>query len=68
MTNRDMVKGKAGADPVEVSNLAPLPKMPAPEDGDGPTTREDPVDSPQPNASATRDAPGPDKQGLATKR
>ena len=68
MTNRDMVTGKAGADPVQAPNVAPLPPMPAPEDGAGPTTREEPVDSPQPNASAKRDAPGPVKQGLATKR
>lgn len=68
MTNRDMVKGAAGADPVQVPNVAPLPPMPAPEDSARPTTREEPIDSPQPNASAKRDAPGPDKQGLATER
>ena len=68
MTNRDMVKGKAGADPVQAPNAAPLPAMPAPEDSDTPSTREEPIDSPQSNPSATRDAPGPDKQGLATER
>ncbi len=68
MTNRDMVKGEAGAAPVQVPNVTPLPPMPAPEDADRPTTRQEPIDSPQPNASAKRDAPSADKQGLATRR
>ncbi len=42
--------------------------MPAPEDAAHPTTREDPIDSPQPNASAKRDAPDEHKQGLVTRR
>lgn len=65
MTNRNMVNGKA---PKVEPNRAPLPPMPAPEDASRPTTREDPIDSPQPNASAKRDAPGPDTLGLSTKR
>lgn len=68
MTDRAMVKAKAGTDAAETPNVAPLPPMPAPEDGDTPTTREDPIDSPQPNASAKRAAPGPGEHGLATKR
>lgn len=68
MTNRDMVKGKVGANPADVPNAGPLPAMPAREASAPPTTREEPVDSPQPNHSASREAPGPDKQGLATKR
>ena len=68
MTNRDMVKGEAGAAPAKTPNVTPLPPMPAPEDGDHPTTRQEPIDSPQPNASAKRDAPSADKQGLATRR
>ncbi len=68
MTNRAMVKGQTEADPVVAPNAPPLPPMPAPEDAEGPTTREDPVDSPQPNASAKRDAPGSGKDGLATER
>ncbi|MDP4025570.1 hypothetical protein Q8W71_23320 [Methylobacterium sp. NEAU 140] len=66
MTNRDMVK-KGGAPGVE-PNTPPLPPVPAPEDSATPTTREDPIDSPQPNASAKRDAPSAAKQGLATER
>jgi hypothetical protein len=65
MTNRNMVNKAA---PSEQPNLAPLPPMPAPEDAATPTTREDPIDSPQPNASAKRDAPSDAKQGLATRR
>ncbi|MCJ2014660.1 hypothetical protein [Methylobacterium sp. J-076] len=65
MTNRNMVNGEAAK--VE-PNTAPLPPMPAPEDASRPTTREDPIDSPQPNASAKRDAPDSEKQGLATRR
>lgn len=65
MTNRNMVN--AGAKSV-APNEAPLPAMPAPEDAARPTTHEDPIDSPQPNASAKRDAPDEQKQGLVTKR
>ena len=65
MTNRNMVNK---ANPAETPNTPPLPPMPAPEDASRPTTREDPIDSPQPNASAKRDAPSAEKQGLATKR
>lgn len=68
MTNRAMEKGQTGADPVVAPNALPLPPMPAPEDAERPTTREEPIDSPQPNASAKRDAPGPGKDGLATER
>lgn len=68
MTNRNMVKGSVGANPAETPNAPPLPAMPAPEDGDRPTTREEPIDSPQPNGSSKRAAPGPDRQGLATER
>ncbi|WP_342635906.1 hypothetical protein [Methylobacterium segetis] len=42
--------------------------MPAPEDSSTPTTREEPVDSPQPNASAKRAPPTPTHPGLATDR
>jgi hypothetical protein len=65
MTNRNMVNK---AKPAEEPNTAPLPPMPAPEDAARPITRQDPIDSPQPNASAKRDAPSETKQGLATKR
>lgn len=65
MTNRNMVNGNA---PKVEPNQDPLPPMPAPEDASRPTTREDPIDSPQPNTSAKRDAPGPDRLGLSTKR
>ena len=68
MTNRAMVKGGVGTTPAQRPNTPPLPPMPATEDGAHPTTREEPVDSPQPNASVDRAAPGPDKQGLATRR
>lgn len=65
MTNRNMVNK---ANPAEQPNTAPLPPMPAPEDAARPTTQEDPIDSPQPNTSAKRDAPSAAKQGLATRR
>lgn len=65
MTNRNMVNT---TNPAVEPNTAPLPPMPAPEDAKTPTTTEDPVDSPQPNASAKRDAPSAEKQGLATRR
>ena len=68
MTNRDMVKGGATADPIQKPNTPPLPPLPAPEDSGTPTTRSDPIDSPQPNASVERDAPSDAKQGLATER
>ncbi|MBE7196938.1 MAG: hypothetical protein INR70_03935 [Parafilimonas terrae] len=66
MTNRNMVNKAA---PAVEPNTRPLPPMPAPEDAATPTTREDPIDSPHlPNASAKRDAPSEQKQGLATRR
>lgn len=65
MTNRHMVNT---ANPKVQPNEAPLPPMPAPEDAKRPTTRQDPIDSPQPNASAKRDAPAPGKLGLSTER
>jgi len=65
MTNRNMVNRTA---PEVEPNTRPLPPMPAPEDAATPTTREDPIDSPQPNASAKRDEPSAQKQGLATRR
>ncbi len=49
-------------------NRTPLPAMPAPEDSLTPTTNEDPVDSPQPNASAKRGPPGSGELGLSTRR
>ncbi|GJD33219.1 hypothetical protein [Methylobacterium aerolatum] len=65
MTNRNMVtKAKPEVEP----NTAPLPPMPAPEDAATPTTRTDPIDSPQPNASSDREPPSERKQGLATRR
>ena len=45
-----------------------MPAMPAPEDSPTPTTHEEPVDSPQPNASVKREAPRPSEIGLSTKR
>lgn len=65
MTNRNMVNGNARK--VE-PNEAPLPPMPAPENAARPTTQEDPVDSPQPNAAAKRGEPAPGKLGLSTER
>lgn len=65
MTNRNMVNKAA---PAVEPNTPPLPPMPAPEDAASPTTQEDPIDSPQPNTSAKRDAPGAEKQGLVTRR
>ena len=80
MTNRYMVKAsliaKAGGPPTGVSggtslpepNRTPLPAMPAPEDSLTPTTNEEPIDSPQPNASLKRNPPGPGEVGLSTDR
>ncbi len=65
MTNRHMVKPEAAAKP-PAANDTPLPPMPAPEDSRTPTTREEPIDSPQPNASAKREAPAPGEIGLST--
>jgi hypothetical protein len=65
MTNANMVNREAAK---VKPNTPPLPEMPAPEDAARPTTREDPIDSPQPNASGQRAAPDEHKQGLATKR
>lgn len=67
MTNRHMVKPSASAKPV-AANATPLPPMPAPEDSPRPTTREEPIDSPQPNASDKRGPPAPGAIGLATER
>lgn len=73
MTNRHMVKPAASAkshsgEAVPRPNATPLPPMPAPEDSRTPTTAEEPIDSPQPNASAERAAPAPGEIGLATTR
>ncbi|WP_348644085.1 hypothetical protein [Methylobacterium sp. WL12] len=42
--------------------------MPADEGSATPTTHEEPIDSPQPNASVKRDPPSDEKPGLSTKR
>ncbi|MGN7123177.1 hypothetical protein [Methylorubrum thiocyanatum] len=80
MTNRYMVKAsliaKSGGPPTGVSdgtglpepNRTPLPAMSAPEDSLTPTTNEEPIDSPQPNASLKRNPPGPGEVGLSTDR
>ncbi len=65
MTNRHMVKPAAAAKP-QARNDTPLPPMPAPEDSRTPTVREEPIDSPQPNASVKREAPVPGEIGLST--
>lgn len=70
MTNRSMVKQaiasvpEAGPQP----NATPLPAMPAPEGSATPTTDQEPVDSPQPNASVKRSPPSADRPGLGTER
>lgn len=70
MTNREMVKGaaKAPTGTAPEPNATPLPPMPAVEDSATPTTHDEPIDSPQPNASAGRLPPSRDKPGLATER
>jgi len=80
MTNREMVKGAvakgAAAERATARdrtdlpqpNATPLPPMPAPEDSRTPTTDQEPVDSPQPNASAKRAPPSERRPGLATER
>lgn len=76
MTNRDMVKpsllakspGAPSGSGLPEPNRTTLPPMPAPEDSPTPTTTEEPIDSPQPNSSAKREAPGPDRIGLSTRR
>ena len=76
MTNRYMVKRSLMAKPAAANgvsglpepNRSPLPAMPAPEDSPTPTTNEEPVDSPQPNASAKRGPPGPGELGLSSRR
>ena len=65
MTNRHMVKPAAAAKP-QTANGTPLPPMPAPEDSRTPTVREEPIDSPQPNTSAKREAPEAGEIGLST--
>jgi hypothetical protein len=65
MTNANMVNREAAK---VAPNTSPLPEMPAPEDAARPTTREDPIDSPQRNESGQRAAPDEHKQGLATRR
>jgi len=76
MTNRYMVKPSlaAKADPASRGvvapepNRTPLPAMPGTEDSPTPKTHEEPMDSPQPNASAKREKPGPGEIGLSTQR
>lgn len=72
MTNRDMVKppreGMTSGMPEPKPNATALPPMPAPEDSTTPTTDREPIDSPQLNASAERDPPGPGQIGLSTNR
>jgi len=78
MTNREMAKGAvaegaaakgpADAGRVPQPNAHALPPMPVPEDSATPTTTEEPIDSPQPNASVKRDPPAPGRSGLATER
>nr|WP_082482322.1 hypothetical protein [Methylobacterium sp. Leaf123] len=76
MTNRHMVKPSLAAKSAAASgsaglpepNRTPMPAMPAPEDSPTPTTHEEPVDSPQPNASVKREAPDAGEIGLSTRR
>lgn len=80
MTNRNMVKqsllakslaespAHVGTAGLPEPNRTKLPPMPAPEGSSSPVTLEDPIDSPQPNNSAKRTAPGPDRIGLSTRR
>ncbi|WP_194075142.1 hypothetical protein [Methylobacterium durans] len=72
MTNREMAKGAVGtgakAAEAPEPNRQPLPPMPAPEDSPTPTTREEPIDSPQPNASIKRSPPSERRPGLGTDR
>lgn len=73
MTNRHMVKAAASAKPGPADaapqpNRTPLPPMPAPEDSRTPSTGEEPIDSPQPNASTKREPPAGGEIGLATER
>lgn len=69
MTNREMVKGAVEhGDAGQQANARALPPMPAPEDSATPTTREEPIDSPQPNASAKRRPPEDGELGLTTRR
>jgi hypothetical protein len=69
MTNREMVKGAVEhGDAGQHAKAQALPPMPAPEDSATPTTREEPIDSPQPNASAKRRPPEAGELGLTTRR
>ncbi|MEH3117490.1 MAG: hypothetical protein PGN25_07745 [Methylorubrum populi] len=74
MTNRHMVKPSLAAKSADRSadqaepNRTPLPPMPAPEDSRTAATREEPIDSPQPNAGAEREPPPKGEIGLATRR
>ncbi|KAB1070392.1 hypothetical protein [Methylobacterium planeticum] len=70
MTNREMAKGAVGPEAAAAPqpNTRKLPPMPAPEDSATPTTDEEPIDSPQPNASIERDPPAPGHSGLSTDR
>ncbi len=69
MTNREMVKGALEhGDGGQHPNDTALPPMPAPEDSATPSTREEPIDSPQPNASAKRRPPEAGEMGLTTRR
>lgn len=62
MTNREMAKGLRPGDSPK-PNTTPLPPMPAAEGSTTPSTREEPLDSPQPNESGQRAAPGPGAGG-----
>ncbi|TXM64903.1 hypothetical protein FV222_10640 [Methylobacterium sp. WL103] len=70
MTNREMVSAaaRASAEAEPKPNTTALPPMPADEGSATPTTHEEPIDSPQPNASVKRDPPSDEKPGLSTKR
>ncbi len=73
MTNRDMVKqdGAKPADPArdaQTPRLQPLPPLPAEEDAAHPTTRDEPLDSPQANENGVRSPPAPGEIGLTTRR
>ncbi len=69
MTNREMVKGAVEhGDAGQHANAQALPPMPAPEDSPTPATREEPIDSPQPNASVKRRPPEDGEMGLTTRR
>ncbi|GJD48817.1 hypothetical protein OPKNFCMD_1543 [Methylobacterium crusticola] len=66
MTNRNMVKPEAAADPrgAPAPNCDALPPMPAEEGSPHPVTSEEPGDSPQPNPQFG----GPPRGGLTTRK